>query len=774
MKKLLLFLLVLLCGAWQSSAQCTATATAVNSTVCSGDSVYLTAAPTGQVSYEWFQNGVSQGMSGPWFMSMNLGTGTYTFEVEITDANNCTIMSAPVTITVTQAPVITVANNGPLCVGSTLQLSSTISNATTFNWWGPNSFASTSQNPTISNIQTNQAGYYYLAASNGGCSVTAVTQVVVNGNTPTVVASIDSNAVCVGSSSMLQSAVTNLTSVTYAWTGPNSFTSTSPNPFLNNVTLPMAGVYTCTVTGNSCSGSVTISDTALLTVGTIPTVTATGTSSVCVGGTISLTGTVSGGTYSWSGPAGFTSTSLTPSITNAQLVNGGTYTLYASDNGCSSSDAHAVSVLSNSPSANASTAGLLCTYDSMFVNGASIDVTTSGMTGMTYSWSGPNSFSSTTAFNSLAGGTSADAGTYTVTVTGTGCSGTVTVSDQVLVSGSACDSVWPGDANNGFDVNNWDLLNIGLAYGATGTARTGASTNWVAQYAADWGTTFNNSNLNHKYADCNGDGTVNGADSAAVILNYGQWHSKGTHVPMAKTTGVPDLFFDMTGITLTPGASVTVPIKLGTSSVNMQNIYGIAASVKITGIVPTVPMEIASSGWMGSTANSMAIDKSVANTQTDWTLVRTDHNNITGDGTIALLSFNVPMGSDNQNVLLYFDNVRLINKDGIEITQVNVIDDNSIVYPTKINATVSPASNAVIVPNPSDAQANLQFSLNAETKLNVVVTDITGRMVWNTQQTFAAGAQALVLPSQLAPGMYNVRFVNNTGTVNQNLKWIKK
>jgi hypothetical protein len=58
---------------------------------------------------------------------------------------------------------------------------------------------------------------------------------------------------------------------------------------------------------------------------------------ICSGSTLSLTAmTVSGATYAWSGPNGFTSTLQNPQITNASVAATGTYTLTISANGCSS------------------------------------------------------------------------------------------------------------------------------------------------------------------------------------------------------------------------------------------------------------------------------------------------------------------------------------------------------------------------------------------------------------------------------------------------------
>src|SRR5205823_4796679 len=60
---------------------------------------------------------------------------------------------------------------------------------------------------------------------------------------------------------------------------------------------------------------------------------------VCWDSTLSLSATPAGGTpnynYAWQGPAGFASSSQTPSLASVDFVNGGTYSVTVTDaNGC--------------------------------------------------------------------------------------------------------------------------------------------------------------------------------------------------------------------------------------------------------------------------------------------------------------------------------------------------------------------------------------------------------------------------------------------------------
>jgi hypothetical protein len=77
----------------------------------------------------------------------------------------------------TLSPIASV--NNTLCVGSTINLSASISGSATptYSWSGPNSFTSNVQNPVIANASTLNIGTYTLTINNGGCVETATTQI---------------------------------------------------------------------------------------------------------------------------------------------------------------------------------------------------------------------------------------------------------------------------------------------------------------------------------------------------------------------------------------------------------------------------------------------------------------------------------------------------------------------------------------------------------------------------------------------------------------------
>ena len=159
-----------------------------------------------------------------------------------------------------------------------------------------------------------------------------------------------------------------------------------------------------------------------LTITNIGTVTAGSNSPLCVGGNLLLTATtVSGASYSWTGPAGFASLLQNPTISNVGLNRSGTYTVTASSNGCSATSSIAVTV-------NALPMASVTPQNAVICSGQSVTLNASG--GTSYSWSPATGLSSATVANPVASPTTSTI--YTVSVTnGTGCSSNAQVTVNV-------------------------------------------------------------------------------------------------------------------------------------------------------------------------------------------------------------------------------------------------------------------------------------------------------------------------------------------------------
>ena len=345
----------------------------------------------------------------------------------------------------------------------------------------------------------------------------------------------------------------------------------------------------------------------------------------------------------------------------------------------------------------------------------------------------------------------------------------------VRVIGCNPDSVWPGDANSDKIVNLLDPLAVALTYNSTGPARANATNNWVPQGAQDWNSNIPLTSTDKKHADCNGDGTVNVSDLSPIATNWGLTHPK--EGDRNKTTGVPDLFFDVNGVVFTPGTTVSVPIKLGTTADPMADFYGLGTRVAVTvnGSEPNTQATIGTAtSWLGNASNTLNFNKDINNGTIDWAYARIDQQNADGNGTIATLTFEVPATAQPGEVIsLQFMMPTLIDKDGKTITDYNAVDGAAIVaFPQSVQGVSTDAAIAV-VPNPSGNQASLQLSLNQAQTLQVVVTDMTGKLVWQTNSNMDKGANSIALPaSTLANGVYMIN-VKGDG-VNSTLKWIKQ
>lgn len=205
---------------------------------------------------------------------------------------------------------------------------------------------------------------------------------------------------------------------TYSWAkvGDSSFSAST-----RSITGLSAGAYRLTVTNNGCS--VTSSDFVVAE----PAVLDVAISTNC---TNSLIATGSGGsgnyTYVLTHPNGATdSRASTGAVTYPSLVYGATYKVSISDNSCSNSivksftmpspvEIHSTYISTVDPSCSSSADGSIT---------VSTGIVTGGVNPYSYSWTGPASFSSTSASIS-----SLNSGVYNLTITDNiGCSATTSV-----------------------------------------------------------------------------------------------------------------------------------------------------------------------------------------------------------------------------------------------------------------------------------------------------------------------------------------------------------
>lgn len=142
--------------------------------VCSGTPFKLYATVSNGTTYQWrnettntiVKNGIDP------FLDIT-ATGKYSVTA-IAEGGTCSQVSNSVDVTVSPGTVSGVAsaiNNGPLCVGNTLNLSVTgVTGATQFKWTGPGGFTATGNPVSIASFGTGNVGRYYVdIIAPGGC-----------------------------------------------------------------------------------------------------------------------------------------------------------------------------------------------------------------------------------------------------------------------------------------------------------------------------------------------------------------------------------------------------------------------------------------------------------------------------------------------------------------------------------------------------------------------------------------------------------------------------
>jgi len=230
------------------------------------------------------------------------------YDVTVTDANNCSATSAPVSITVLPLPTPTVFPFGPqqICEGSSVTLTSTT--ATSYLW---------STGATTQSITVTTGGIYTLNVVDlNGCTSASVNIPVTVNPLPTpVIATNGPTEFCAGGNVVLS---TTVPFSGYIW---------STGTVASTITVSNSGTYTVTVTdANGCQG--TSAPVSVTRYENPPvTVTTSGTPNICQGDSVQLTANLANA-YLWS----------TGATTQSIWVNAsGSYTVTVTDvNGCQS------------------------------------------------------------------------------------------------------------------------------------------------------------------------------------------------------------------------------------------------------------------------------------------------------------------------------------------------------------------------------------------------------------------------------------------------------
>ena len=188
------------------------------------------------------------------------------------------LRSATVLVTVYATPATpTVSNNGPVCQGTSLTLSTPNVTGGSFAWTGPSSYSSSVQNPQVSaSAATNMEGDYFVTVTVNGCpsasSLATTVTVKATPAAPTITASNSTGATS--------------TSTTLCFGGSVDLTSSESSNNLwstaaisQTITVSTAGTYTVQYTGaNGCLSDPSVGTVVSVTTALVPGVVSSITS----------------------------------------------------------------------------------------------------------------------------------------------------------------------------------------------------------------------------------------------------------------------------------------------------------------------------------------------------------------------------------------------------------------------------------------------------------------------------------------------------------------
>ena len=261
-------------------------------------------------------------------------------------ANNCASPIGPTQV-LSDPPLPatpTSGSNGPICSGSTLNLTTPAVATAIYAWTGPNGFSSANQNPSITNATTAATGAYTLTVTVNNCTslASAPLNVVVN-LLPVITSVVSTNpTTCGGNNGFItlsgltagQTFTVNYTKNAVAQTALSLTADAGGNIVIPTLTAGTYAAINCTA--NNCTSADAAAQ--VLNDPAAPAAPVAGSNSpVCAGATLNLnTPALANATFNWTGPNGFTSANQNPAITNVTTPASGNYNITVTVNNCTS------------------------------------------------------------------------------------------------------------------------------------------------------------------------------------------------------------------------------------------------------------------------------------------------------------------------------------------------------------------------------------------------------------------------------------------------------
>jgi hypothetical protein len=332
--------------------------------------------------------------------------------------------------------------------------------------------------------------------------------------------------------------------------------------------------------------------------------------------------------------------------------------------------------------------------------------------------------------------------------------------------------VWPGDCDSSKNVDNFDILPIGMCINRYGTSRPDEDAfNWSAYPSLLWNTSqVGGINLNH--VDANGDGWIDADDTLAVIQNYGLSHALTPPDPQRLTTG-PDLAIVPVGTVFAAGDTVHLKVMAGDGilPVDLLSAIGFQVAVPPGLIVPGSFAVSSANNWLCPDSNCIMYRRADEVTGVAAvSLVRLDGDAASAYGEMADVQFVVNAAyTGNPTVTISLSDYRAFDPD---VTPIPLSPIDGIIQVTNTSTQeIASFDGLKLYPNPTGGNVQLLFNWKGSPGevAQIDVLDLTGRLVKKMNPVFLqSGSQQHQLDcSDLKEGMYfiSLRAANEVLTI---------
>ncbi len=304
--------------------------------------------------------------------------------------------------------------------------------------------------------------------------------------------------------------------------------------------------------------------------------------------------------------------------------------------------------------------------------------------------------------------------------------------------------MFPGDTNNDSIANNYDILPIGLAYGAEGEPRIDQSIDWLPHEFFPWFINLPFSGVDYGFIDCDGNGFIDSLDVEAIAHNYDQVQFEANPPPMPYD--LPDTLFTTNIPQLVVSFDLDTAMVMDTFFAQIELIYadtgdiepalGIAFGLEydadlvkdsLTVIFPdTMPDDLM---FVHAASNFVGFHRAPAEGRVEVGAAGRGQNVISGPRPVAKVRFIVEdqiIRSVERDFSFHFTDVLMINNEE-RVLNVGTFSDTILLIDVTPVYEINLENEIQVFPNPSNS--NLYFEAESLVFQSIQIFNQLGQLV---------------------------------------------